>query len=347
MKQLLTSEHTMVELAGSPRTCGRQYGDAMAERMEAFLHAEVTPDAQRLRYAARCWDVLRRWDPAVVQFIHGLAEGSGLSLVQVTLLLLHEEVEHLKHCTAIGATGAATRDGAPIIGQNWDWLSHLYPWSHLTRLKINGQPRALFYSYPGLWAGAGLNDYGLSFCWTSGGVWPKVKPKVGIPSYALIAGLLARRSCAEALTLLRRTRNAGAFIFMLADVKGALVVVEGVPHKIEIMPVHDIATRATYFESPRMCRLSRQDLTSKPVNPQFRGERIAAMARRDAGHIDAARVESYLRDERETSVRSVCCQPKDDFRWMTLDSFYMLPRLREFWIARGSPRRHAFRRYEV
>ena len=37
-------------------------------QFEAFLHLEVTPNPKRLRYAAQCWQHLKRWEKHVVEF---------------------------------------------------------------------------------------------------------------------------------------------------------------------------------------------------------------------------------------------------------------------------------------
>src|SRR5204862_1819816 len=139
--------------------------------------------------ASQCWKQLKRWEKPVVEFIRGMAEGSKLSVEQLTLLLLHEEIYHTKPCTAIGATHDGTKDGNAIIGQNWDWNASLYSWSGITRLNARGIPNAVLYSYPGLWASAGINKHGLSLVWTGAGYLPKIKPIIGIPTYALIAGI--------------------------------------------------------------------------------------------------------------------------------------------------------------
>ena len=43
-------------------------------------------------------------------------------------LQLFEEYGHRRHCTAMGATGSATRDGSAIIAQSWDqgWCIRLH-----------------------------------------------------------------------------------------------------------------------------------------------------------------------------------------------------------------------------
>src|SRR5437867_4510460 len=230
----LTSVHALAEFRGSPSACGRQYGLSQAEAIGAFLALAVKPDPARLDYAARCWRVLSEWEPPVVEFVRGMATGTGMSLDEITLLLLHEEVYHLPHCTAFGATGAASAGKAPILAQNWDWDPSLYPWASLLRLRSDATPATLTYAYPGLWAAAGINEHGLALVWTGAGYFPRIRPKVGVPTYALIAGILARRNCREAVALLEKTPNAGAFIFFIGDAEGEIRVVEGLPGKVQI-----------------------------------------------------------------------------------------------------------------
>lgn len=350
MSPLLPSVHSLQELRGTARRCGRDYGETQAEAIDAFLHMEVAPDRQRLRYAGRCWEMLQQWRKPVPEFARGIAEGARLPVEEITLLLLHEEIVHTKPCTALGATRAGTKDGRPIIGQNWDWNSYLYPWSSLLRLRSDDGPAALHYAYPGLWAAAGINEHGLSLVWTGAGYLPKIKPIVGIPTYALIAGLLACKDCAKALALLRRTVNAGCFVFFIADAAGEVWVIEGVPGRMEMVRADDVITRANHYECAGIARRARQNLDqieNPLVSTQYRGPRMAALAQRFCGKINRHVMERCLRDEGVGDGRNICGRPKGTRRGLAIDSFYCLPVQREFWIARGIQTRHAYRRYRV
>ena len=172
----------------------------------------------------------------------------------------HEEIVHIHHCTAIGATRNGTVDGSPSLARIGIGPPSVYLWSSLLRLRTDSMPTTLTYAYPGLWACAGMNEHGLSLVWTSSGFCHTFPPDEGIPTYALIAGILTRRTCREAITLLQNTRNAGAFIFFLADATGEVWVVEGLPGKVHPVECVDVMTRANHFESEEMCRLSNQDV---------------------------------------------------------------------------------------
>ena len=82
----LPSIHRIVELRGSTRACGREYGQQMAEAITGFVLqdasmgsslaaccAGVAPDEQRLAYARDCIEALRRWDKKVAEFAAGMA----------------------------------------------------------------------------------------------------------------------------------------------------------------------------------------------------------------------------------------------------------------------------------
>src|SRR5688500_3249591 len=111
METKLSSHYEIAEFKGSALACGRAYGEAQAEAIRAFLFMEVAPDRARLNYARRCWRKLSEWEKPIAEFMRGIAQGSGLTIEETTLLLAHEEIVHTKNCTAFGATRTGTADG--------------------------------------------------------------------------------------------------------------------------------------------------------------------------------------------------------------------------------------------
>lgn len=343
----LPSLHPFHEFRGTARSCGRDYGESQAEAIEGFLAMEISPNAKKLLYAGRCWKKLGAWEKGVVEFLEGMAQGSGRSIQEMVLLLLHEEMVHTKNCTGFGATGSGTRDGSAIVGQNWDWSHRLYPWSSLVKIAADSLPTTLTYAYPGLWASAGLNEFGLSLVWTGAGYLPQVGPKVGIPTYALIAGLLACKTCREAVSLLKRTPIAGCFIFFLADAAGEVWLIEGVPGRIEAVQCTDVLSRANHYECVDICRQARQRVpkASLKANTRSRGQRMMELMDKYNGRIDGSVAQAVLRDHGVQPGFDICQHPVRGRSGLTLDSFYALPSKKEFWIARGAPCRHRYERY--
>jgi hypothetical protein len=81
------------------------------------------------------------------------------------------------------------------------------------------------------------------------------------------------QSVAEAVEWLGGIKNSGAFIFFLADPKGELVVIEGVPGKIFVSSGVE-AHRANVFELPEACRAAGQRLPKK-CNSRIRNRTFA------------------------------------------------------------------------
>ena len=347
MKPLPTI-HTESEFRGTANSCGRDYGDSHAEAIEAFLAMEVAPNPHRLSYARRCWKRLSEWEPGIVEFIRGMAEGSRRPLEEIVLLLLHEEIVHTKNCTGFGATNRGTRDGSAIVGQNWDWAQVLYPWSSLLRLRTDTMPATLTYAYPGLWTSAGINEYGVSLVWTGAGYFPKIQPRAGIPTYVLIAGILASRNCREAITLLKRTPVAGCFIFLLADADGEVWLVEGMPGSIALVQCQDVISRANHYECADICSRARQRVppASMKANTRSRRNRMVELLEAHKGRLDGKRAQTLLCDHGVQPGLNICQHPVPGRTGLTIDSFYALPSRKEFWIARGSPCRHQYKRYQ-
>jgi len=346
----LPTELPVREISGEPHQIGHGYGRRNMEPIIGFFHHQIKPSIKHREFARACWPEIEAYSDNVSQFVRGMADGAGIELEEAVLLTLHEELGHMHHCTAFGATDAATKGGETLIGQNWDWTPTLYGRSQLWRLSMPGLPRMLCYGYPGLWASAGINEAGLALVWTSSGVFPKVEPLPGVPTYAVIAEVLAQTSVAGAVAALERARNAGCFIFFLADAEGALCVAEGWPlHKTYDYSSTAIA-RANHYECAAAVAASGQQVESKA---KWRNDTaVRARAMREAlerlqGRIDEEAAMDLLRIHNTGRAMSICRHPGAKRGCHTLDSLIANCTRRDLLIARGYPCRHEFQRISV
>lgn len=239
----------LIRYSGRPKQRGRAYGRARADDIRSFLDREihgafVSPTINRdelLRYAAACGAVIAEVTPVIHAELEGIAEGSGIRYEELVLLSLHEELYHrgalpkVPHCTAVAIGPPHTRDGATLVGQTWDWMESVYGLSSIVEWRRAEGPSVLAYGYPGLWAGAGLNDRGIALCWTSADLGKhELGVRVGLPSYALLTHLLYQDSLAAVEEEARRDRHAGWFTFVMADAEGNLLNVEGSPSGVTV-----------------------------------------------------------------------------------------------------------------
>jgi hypothetical protein len=156
----------------------------------------------------------------------------------------------------------------------------------LSRMLLWKRPEGvdlLAYAYPGLWVGAGMNANGVALVWTSAG---KGSPRVGIPSYVLIAEMLYQDSLKKALEVARKSKHAGFFTFVLADGEGRLANVEGSPDKLAVEETTGQLVRHNY--GSRVMTGTAADKAA-PVNARCKRVRQVLDAQRDPASQEAVR----------------------------------------------------------
>ncbi len=127
----------LIELSGGPRERGRQHGQTAPDRIkrgiamysESLLKNGV--DWKHLEQRAEAMvPVVEKFDPAYVEEMRGIAEGSGQPFAGVMLMNARTEMvaaarkqqvqQHFPDgCTAALALPEATAGGQLLHGQNW------------------------------------------------------------------------------------------------------------------------------------------------------------------------------------------------------------------------------------
>jgi hypothetical protein len=152
-------------------------------------------------------------------------------------------------------------------------------------------PSVLAYGFPGMPMGAGMNSQGIALCWTSGGM-AKVRkgsPRVGVPSYMLIAHLLAQSDLEGVIREARRDKHAGWFTFVMADGEGNLVNIEGSPEGIAIEQPKDRLARAYFGTREMTAAKPGEDARLHP-----RCQQMYKLLAQTAGKNDRETIEKYF-----------------------------------------------------
>jgi isopenicillin-N N-acyltransferase-like protein len=332
-------EHTLTVISGKPRERGKQYGQKFKDGIASFLDKEIYRPCAKfasreelLRYAGACAKQIKEYSPTITDELEGMAEGSGLKLEELVLITAHEEtaghkdgkLPPLKHCTALAAAPPDTRDGCSYVGQNWDWMESVYGLSSMLLWKRPEGPSVLAYAYPGLWTGAGLNSAGIALCWTWGNTNGIKGPRVGIPSYVLIAQMLYQDTLKDALEEVKRARHAGWFCFVLADGKGQIAGVDGTPEKLAIEKPRGHTARASF-----VCREILEADPEKPVKVLPQCQRMFDLLVDSKGKLDRPTLQTTFGDHKST----ICNHPGKGF--MTVDSMLFNCTTKEVHIQRG------------
>jgi hypothetical protein len=248
-------------IEGKPRDRGHAYGaqfrdairDFLAKEIDAAFIGKPSTKEQMLQYAAACGKVVRAECPLVADEFQGIADGAGLTFDEIVLINLHEELYHRTdlpkhgHCTAVAVGPTDTSNKHTYVGQTWDWMQSVAGKSRVTEWRRAGGVSVLAYGFPGMPMGAGINAEGIALCWTSADFGKKGQtPRVGIPSYMLIAHLLAQKDLGGVVREARKNKHAGWFTFVLADGHGSLVNIEGSPERVVVEEADGRLARVLY-----------------------------------------------------------------------------------------------------
>ncbi len=169
----------LIDLSGSPHERGKQHGKAEPERIKRgiAMYADSllksgTDWKELERRAGAMVPVVEKFDPAYIEEMKGIAEGSGQPFAGIMLMnartemvaAAHQRQEH-KHfpdgCTAALALPEASADGQLLHGQNWDWRAECAETGVVLRLRREDGPDILTFTEAGGLARSGLNSAGI------------------------------------------------------------------------------------------------------------------------------------------------------------------------------------------
>jgi predicted choloylglycine hydrolase len=342
-------DNKLAIISGKPRERGRQYGKQFADAISEFLDKEIVKPFggkstldDMLRYGGQCAKAIKDYSPEIADEMEGMAEGSKLRLEELVVITLHEEMYHqgvlpkADHCTAVAAGPPDTDDKNTYVGQTWDWYVSLYGASQMLLWKRPEGPSLLTYSYPGLWVGAGMNSEGIALCWTSTQGLDIPGPRVGIPSYVLIAQMLYQKTLKDAIEEAKRAQHAGWFTFVLADREGNLANVEGSP-KDGAIEHHKGHLVRVYYGSRKMTGTAE----GKPVAYHERCQKVYEMLGEAKGKVNG----KFLQDV--FSNTGICsCEPSKNGRDVrTIDAMLFNTSKREALVTRGPIGKRDWKRF--
>jgi isopenicillin-N N-acyltransferase-like protein len=149
-----------LEVAGPPLELGRQVGEAARDRVRAFCDfareraplAAGTTRERALQVAADSIAHVARYQPAMLEEIEGIAQGAGVSVQDVLLLQVRNQLQPdlTGGCTsfALAATDSAGRGS--IVAQNWDNDPDLDPFTVVLTRRPTGKPALMTLGRAGL-----------------------------------------------------------------------------------------------------------------------------------------------------------------------------------------------------
>ncbi|MFC7157842.1 C45 family autoproteolytic acyltransferase/hydrolase [Halomarina halobia] len=301
----------------SPRERGVRHGEVFAEaigrNLDRYLskydYYGVDPRTAR-KWAERFIPLIEDANPEYADEIRGVADGSGISLTDVTLLNARYEImygiwaEQAKGvaqrgpplpdgCTSFAVQGDVTADGRPYMGQNWDWIHDVEVF--LMDVRPDDKPNHVAVTEAGIVGGKiGVNEHGIGLTLnglvtTADGEHPFRKPY-----HVRFREILSARRLSEAIEPVISTDRACSANLLLGSPEGEFIDIESLPESATYLSPEDgLLVHANHLlggtrTTSRFERLLPDTLCRAP--------RLRRLLENRSGDLSRERIQEILRD---------------------------------------------------
>lgn len=354
--------YPLVDIAGGPYERGREYGKKAAPMIKRTLEIYALAfefntgrDMEGVRAAAGGFvPVIESYSPPLLEEMRGIADGAGLSLLDVVVINARTELlssaplrgASKGECTSMAILPPATSGGDVLLAQTWDWLSLCADTTLLLRVEQPGAPTVLTLAEAGQLAKIGMNEAGFGLCLNilKGHYW-----RYGVPIHVVIRAMLSSPTIHTATGELYRQPRGASSHFLVAHRDGFAAGYEVMPDDVAfIEPQDGILVHTNHFIEPRMRPFDRYFETGG--DSLVRYQRALSLLMGLRGKIDREVIESVLGDH-AFYPDGICSHEDpadpDADRGGTLAGIIMEPGGGRMHVASGNPCKSGYRTYSV
>jgi isopenicillin-N N-acyltransferase like protein len=350
----------LIELEGSPRRMGEQFGEACREEIRelfvrrlrgaidfALLHGqgEPSPDSV-LRLAAACLPASEGYDPDGYDEFLGIARGAGLSAEELFIVNGVTDLRDILICAGAGpVTSSAdeegcsafvvTRDcsasGRLLAGQNWDLAADNMPFVRLVHRRPDSSPETISLTLTGCLSLIGLNSEGVAVGTTNIST-SDARP--GVQYLSLIHRALGCRSAGQAATAIEQAQRAAAHFYYLADSGGNALGLECSATRSRRFQVK----QGTFVRCNHALAHEIQQIEFPPLTASSacRHRRLDQLLQSQAEPLTVARLKRFLGDH-DGGENAICRHATPPHDMSTNASVIMSPETGEIHACRAQP----------
>lgn len=328
----------LIEISGSPRERGRQYGEQAKGRiLRGIEHYSAQLEGNRLGWAD-IQAIVASFEPSIAAFeasyldeMKGIAEGAGVDMAAVVLLNARTEILKLAirqqrglppiemvgaeleldpdGCTGLAVLPEAAAAGRVIHAQNWDWKAECAETAVVLRVLRDDGPDLLTFTEAGGLARSGFNAAGISI--TANYLESdRDYRQLGVPLALLRRKALEQSQLALAMRIIYATPKSASNNVMVAQAHGVVIDFECAPDEtFQIHAERGLLVHANHFQSAvALSKLKDTGVQSTP-DSLYRDLRVRALLEPHIGAITRGEVKNALLDDFETPW-SVCRPPR-------------------------------------
>ena len=332
-----------LEVTGDPHSMGRQIGEALGEEIRAFhaIARSLIRKTIRISDAAidrvvqqsvACAELYAPWQ---VDELRGMAAGAKLTLADIMLLQVRNQMQPDREAGCTSFAIAAGGEHGGLVAQNWDNDPSLDPFTVVLTRRPVGQPAFLTVTQAGLISYIGFNERGLGLCLNT---LPAPARTTGVPHYFTVRSIFAASSLDEAVGEVRRAERAIPANIMMITPEGPADL------EVTIDDVHVLrdqglgrVTHTNHCQHPELCGINEK--FPELIQSHDRQRRIDELLDSCGRTVDVSQVQAILRDH-DAHPRSICRHANNDPQtgfWETVFSVVMEPTAGRMYLTRGTP----------
>ncbi len=349
----METRYREIEVSGTPFAMGRQLGKAAREEIRGFAaialeRVNKTIPVSRENAMAVCRDSIphiQAYSPDMLAELRGMQEGAGVSLEELILLQIRNQLQPDAGCTSFSITRGASTEESAIVGQNWDNDPALDPFTVVLTRRPEGKPALMTITQAGLIAYIGLNDQGIGMCMNT---LPAPSRRLGVPHYFTVRAIYETNTLYDAIEAVRRAERAIPANLILATPQG--------PADLEIT-VDDVHVLRDESQG-RVVHTNHclhPDLV--PINDQFaeliqskpRKLRIEKLFDQSDLPLSLESMKAALRDH-DNHPKSICRHPNEhptNGFWVSVFSVIIEADAGRIHISRGNPCEKPYETYNL
>lgn len=268
-----TEKLPIIKLTGLPFERGRDYGSKEAKRIAGVLslwfrnlggfsgtHQSVADNYQsyldEFFSSTKYIEAIKRWAPALLDEVQGIAEGAGQPWKHILGLQLMDEewvfgmskslIRPTSKCTAFGLV--QQKKGITYAGQNMDVPAWVEGNQLLLRIEASqSSPEILVFTLAGNIGLNGLNACGLGI---SCNTLAQLKPSIdGLPVAFIVRSVLSKSTIDEAEAFLREIKHASGQNYILSS-KDDIRCFECSGNQVKAIPIDPLSGGVFHTNHP-------------------------------------------------------------------------------------------------
>jgi isopenicillin-N N-acyltransferase-like protein len=323
----------LIEISGSPRERGRQYGRQAADRIrKGTTHyfaqlKELSLNAGGVAELVRDYlPVIESFEPTYLEEMRGIADGASVPFEDVVLLNARTEILKLAKpevrarlktpdepdgCTGVVVLPLASGSGRLIHAQNWDWKRECAETAVVLKVHRDDGPDLITFTEAGALGRCGFNAVGIAItanyleC-------DRDYRQVGVPLALIRRKVLESEHVALAMRTVYCTRKSAANNMIVSHRDGVAIDFECAPDEtFQVHPDRGLLVHANHFVSPvALGKLKDTGIANTP-DSLYRDIRVRALLEPHLGAITFDTVKAALFDD-FAHPWSVCRPPRQN-----------------------------------